>query len=729
MSEKKIRKDIFISSVNEEQSQAFVRLIFFALIYLFYFMNVLHLHTESPSQLSLGLLILFQAYAIVHFIWVRSAPAANIFRRSLAILTDISSVSFGLYLLGWTGLFIYPFYLWIIVGNGMRFGRDYLFGAMALTVIEFGLLLTNHPYWMENISVGMALMAMVVVLPLFFLLLFSRLQNTNERLLRELQLHEEQEMESVRHEDDSSLQTMFNANSLFRRTFLLIVGIVLAVVALFNYSIIYNQQQAQLDVMYSQAKTVARSIALVTADAMVTEDDSFIVEHVQKVLEDNEAIVYTLVSKRGEYSLYNDALKWSLLQTLPSRLEQLQTATVIGEILQSSISEEEVYHLSYPVHFSNIEWGWVSIGFSLKQYEKSLRGIYRDSILLLLVMLLVSIVLAYVLAQWLVRPILTLNSAAKQVALGDLDVKVDINSKDEVGELASSFNHMIDALKVSDDRLRGSNDELEQRVKERTDELNRLNQELDERVKEEMLKRTEQEQMLIQQSRFAAMGEMIGNIAHQWRQPLNALGLLLQNIENAYEMEMLDEAYIKRSVEKGNRLTRTMSQTIDDFRNFFKPNKESEVFAITSALASTMDMVRSSYANNMITIEEDIDDAVCIDGFASEFSQVLLNLLNNAKDALLENRTEGRTIWIRIYEDAGQACIEIEDNAGGIPEAIIEKVFDPYFTTKEEGKGTGIGLYMSKMIIENNMKGALRIQNNEQGAQFTITVDLTACQG
>lgn len=728
MSEQGVIRNILVYSDNEEQSQAYVRLLFYILIYLFYFTRVFLEYSSNPTPLAIVMLVFFQSFGIAHFIWVRRYPAANVIRRSIAVFADISGVTFAMVLLDDAGLFVYPFYLWIIVGNGMRFGRAYLFSALLLTVIEFGSVLYIHPHWVENLRVGLILMGMIIVLPLFFLVLFERLQLANQRMRERLEALEEGKVVSS-DSIDPMTKVMFSANSLFRRTFFFIVGIVLSVVALFNYSIIYSQQHALIDVLYSKAKTVAKSIALVTADAMVTEDDSFIVEHLQRVLEDNEEIIYILVSKRGGYSIYSDPKKWSIQQELPDTLQVMQTDEAIGKIMSSEISTEEVYHFSYPVRFSNIKWGWVAIGFSLDQYQKSLREIYRNSVLLLLAMFIVSVLLSYMLAQWLVKPILSLNRAARKVASGDLSVKVDVTSKDEIGELARSFNHMINALKVSDAQLRGSNDLLEQRVKERTEALNQLNLELDERVKTEVQKRTEQEQILIHQSRFAAMGEMIGNIAHQWRQPLNALGLLLQNIENAYEMDMLDEAYITRTVEKGNRLTKTMSQTIDDFRNFFKPNKESEVFSVASSFMMTMDMVRSSLENNMIEITEDVDTSICINGFPSEFSQVLLNLFNNAKDALVSNRKEGRRLSIRLFVKSDKVHIEIEDNAGGVPEAIIEKIFDPYFTTKEEGKGTGIGLYMSKTIIENNMKGRLLVRNHDEGATFLIIVTSVPCKG
>ena len=243
---------------------------------------------------------------------------------------------------------------------------------------------------------------------------------------------------------------------------------------------------------------------------------------------------------------------------------------------------------------------------------------------------------------------------------------------------------------------------------------------MDERVRTEITHRREQEQILIQQSRFAAMGEMIGNIAHQWRQPLNALSLLLQNIENAYDTGRLDQAFISHVVEKGNMLTTTMSTTIDDFRNFFKPNRSKELFDAEAQLNKVLLMMHASFEDNSIDIILNLEPNLKINGFSNEFSQVLLNILNNAKEALVEHQNDKRIIKVQGFKHRNEICMSITDNAGGIEEDILEKVFDPYFTTKEEGKGTGIGLYMSKVIIETNMHGRLSVRNDVEGATFSI---------
>ncbi len=250
-------------------------------------------------------------------------------------------------------------------------------------------------------------------------------------------------------------------------------------------------------------------------------------------------------------------------------------------------------------------------------------------------------------------------------------------------------------------------------------QLHKLNENLARSVAEEVAKNRTKDHLLIQQSRLAAMGEMIGNIAHQWRQPLNALGLILANIRDAQSYNELSEEYLEHEVATGRRLIEKMSTTIDDFRNFFRPNREKTAFSLAQAVRDSLSIVESAFRNNNISVELHIDEDGELLGFPNEYSQVLLNILGNAKDVLHDRETPDGKVTIRIRRTGDEMQVVIADNAGGIGDDIIGKVFDPYFTTRE--KGTGIGLYMSKMIIENNMNGRIEVRNCEFGAEFVVT--------
>jgi len=232
--------------------------------------------------------------------------------------------------------------------------------------------------------------------------------------------------------------------------------------------------------------------------------------------------------------------------------------------------------------------------------------------------------------------------------------------------------------------------------------------------------RHDREQIMIQQSRLAAMGEMIGNIAHQWRQPINALDLLLANLKDAYEYHELNQDSIDHTVADGHRIIQRMSATIDDFRNFFKPNKEKTHFNPRQVLDDTASILEASLRNNNVSLHIEGEEDLACYGYPNEYAQVVLNLLNNAKDAILERKVPDGNIWVGLTREGNDICLAVRDNGGGIPENIINKVFEPYFTTKD--KGTGIGLYMSKTIIENSMGGRIEARNVDGGAIFTVSV-------
>jgi signal transduction histidine kinase len=260
------------------------------------------------------------------------------------------------------------------------------------------------------------------------------------------------------------------------------------------------------------------------------------------------------------------------------------------------------------------------------------------------------------------------------------------------------------------------------RVRQARKQVEELNRSLEERIARSVAELRRKDQMMITQGRQAAMGEMIGNIAHQWRQPLNALALLLANVRDAYRYHELDADYLERSIAEGNRLIQKMSATINDFRNFFDPCKETVAFSARKQIDRAVALVQSSFGNDNISIR--LQSACDLDlfGYPNEYSQVLLNLLSNAREAIKESGAPAGSIDIRLDERDGEGCVTVTDNGGGIPADHLDRIFEPYFSTKE--MGTGIGLYMSKMIIERNMHGSVEARNVEGGAEFTVRTPL-----
>ena len=251
-------------------------------------------------------------------------------------------------------------------------------------------------------------------------------------------------------------------------------------------------------------------------------------------------------------------------------------------------------------------------------------------------------------------------------------------------------------------------------------------EELKLKVEDEVKKNREKDRLLIQQSKLAAMGEMIGNIAHQWRQPLNNVSLILQFLRDNYKNEMVSAEKLEKFMNKANTHIEYMSDTIDDFRNFYKPSKTQNEFSVQECINTLLHMVKNQYDTENITIEFESED-VTITNYENELKQSLLNILNNAKDALVskkENHNFNAIIHISLIQENNHIKIEITNNGGNIKDDIIDRIFEPYFTTKFEHQGTGIGLYMTKSIIETNMKGKIEVENINDGVKFSITLNI-----
>ena len=249
-------------------------------------------------------------------------------------------------------------------------------------------------------------------------------------------------------------------------------------------------------------------------------------------------------------------------------------------------------------------------------------------------------------------------------------------------------------------------------------------EELKLKVEEELNKNRQKDRILIQQSKLAAMGEMLGNIAHQWRQPLNNISLILQFLRDNYNNKDVSSEKLDKFMNKANKHIEYMSDTIDDFRNFYKPSKTQNKFDVKECINSLLDMFRNQYENIKIDIEC-ID--ITINNFENELKQAILNILNNAKDAINEKKENEKfdaKIDIKVFIEDEKLNISIFNNGGNISDEIIDRIFEPYFTTKFESQGTGIGLYMTKSIIETNMKGNLEVKNIEDGVEFIITLNI-----
>jgi len=276
-------------------------------------------------------------------------------------------------------------------------------------------------------------------------------------------------------------------------------------------------------------------------------------------------------------------------------------------------------------------------------------------------------------------------------------------------------------LEKKEKELEELNKTLENRVHEKTIELKELNETLEQRIEDEIAKNEDKQRVMFWQSRLASLGQMLANIAHQWRQPLTELNLALFNIKKASQNNNEDD--VKKFYKESKNIIKNMSSTIDDFTNFFRPDKEKQYFNICDSINESIQILEELLKKEMITVHTDFKELRVL-GVTNELSQVIINLIRNSKDAFVQNSILLREIHLRTKKEGNFAVIEVEDNAGGIKEKDIDKIFEPYFTTKHTSQGTGLGLFMSKMICEQAFSGTIDVTCKKSTTIFEIKIPL-----
>ena len=255
--------------------------------------------------------------------------------------------------------------------------------------------------------------------------------------------------------------------------------------------------------------------------------------------------------------------------------------------------------------------------------------------------------------------------------------------------------------------------------------LEELNITLESRVIEEVTKNREKDQQLIQQSRLASIGEMISMIAHQWRQPLSAISSTVQGLNLKISLNKYDAEQFVTKLDDVRRYVDHLSQTINDFRQFFKADKEKSEVTLETVVEKTLGIISISLEEQNIGLELELKSHLPVLTHPNELMQVALNLVKNAEDVLLDNTVKNAWIKIETYYDDTMLYLTVADNGGGVPLSVMSRIFDPYFSTKTKKDGTGLGLYMSKKIVEEHCNGVLSAENTPMGAKFTVALPRT----
>lgn len=237
-------------------------------------------------------------------------------------------------------------------------------------------------------------------------------------------------------------------------------------------------------------------------------------------------------------------------------------------------------------------------------------------------------------------------------------------------------------------------------------------------IEKEVVTRILYEKEIMQKNRLASMGEMLDNIAHQWRQPLMKMNGIFLNLDRMIELDKLDKEYLEHKITEASNTIYHMSQTIDAFRDFVNPNKEQQSFSIIETIANSLKFLQSSLENINITFE--YDQQCNVYGMKNELLQVLISILTNSIEILEQKNIKNKEIIIHVITEDSSVVLSIEDNGGGLDETILESVFEPYFTTKYKSGGTGMGLYICKLIMTNSFKGTISAENTPHGAKFLL---------
>ena len=411
-----------------------------------------------------------------------------------------------------------------------------------------------------------------------------------------------------------------------------------------------------------------------------------------------------------------------------------QKGTLIHETTAAGYQADskEAFSITQDIHEPNSKEviGVLELVYSSKRYN-ALIDEYTELNMLLLLGLCLFFLLFSLYVKKLLFPLRNIANTLKNCT-PECTINIPYTAeRNEIGLISSSLNELQQRISEYSKQQQDINQLLEEQVRQRTeelqkayDELNLYKNHLEERVQEEVAKNREQTTQMLNQSRLAQMGEMISMIAHQWRQPLAAIS----SISGTLSMDVIMDEYKKEFFEERLNaiadLTQHLSSTIDDFRGFFKDTKEKKESTLEALKNDSLQIIEPTLVSHGILLHNDCKESDSIVTYPNELKQVILNIIKNAEDNLLEKKVDNPHIWFRTYHKEGMACLSIEDNGGGIPEAIMDKIFDPYFSTKKQKDGTGLGLYMSKTIIEEHCQGKLNAQNTPQGVCFEIALPL-----
>ena len=543
----------------------------------------------------------------------------------------------------------------------------------------------------------------------------------------------------------------FFTTSIKRRLIITITFVHVFLMSIFVYDLINKQEDFLKKQNIEQVKSLSNMIERNSISWVLSNDFLGLEELIYSISKYPNLEYAMVLNKEAKVLAHSQKELVNLYLSDNISLDFFNSQKIEPSIL---VQNDAIIDYISPIIMENQHIGWVRIGLNQDLTLENLKSIFPEGLFFIFLAIVIGYLFSYFLAKNITKDLYDLIKIANQTATGDKKQrsKVYLNRKDELGILSKEINKMLDKieedekkleitnmqlendiveLEILDKKLSELNQDLEKKVEEKTYELKLLNENLEKEIEDEVEQNRQKDNMLFQQSKMASMGEMMENIAHQWRQPLSFISTSASGIKLHKEFNTLSDELLDEAIENIMNSTQFLSNTIDDFRDFYKTDKVKSKFNVKEILEKTLKLTSSRFTNRAIKVIKDIDE-IFIFGFENELIQVLVNILNNARDEIEKLPNDERFIFVTLKQKEDKVIISVKDNAGGVNEKIINRVFEPYFTTKSDEKGTGIGLYMSNEIITKHFNGKIYVQNEVfihqqkeyKGANFVIEVPL-----
>jgi len=443
----------------------------------------------------------------------------------------------------------------------------------------------------------------------------------------------------------------------------LVTLVLFTLLLIFGYLIFHNEKKFILKLQDKQSKAVAKTVSTSIVDAVLLNDYPVMETVLEQTANAHENIVMMEITKDNK---------------------------ILAKLERNHDDVKEIIQVSSPVTIDDETIAMVNLIINNQENITSMKERLFDGILLVVfIILLTLIALVIGIKHFLIDKINYIKEETSNISLANLQDKIIINTKDELNDLSENINNMT------------------------------------EKLASQIEKNKQKDIILAEQGKMAAMGEMMGNIAHQWRQPLSAISSNASSLKLFSQMDMTNKEDLEQSCDDIIQKAKYLSETIEIFRNFLKDQKEYKLVNLQQTFETVFTIVGSSLKNNNIKVIQNIPkQKIELMLTTGELEQVLINILNNAKDAIKENAIDKGEILFDVSINLDKIIISIEDNAGGISKDAMPKIFMPYFTTKHESVGTGLGLHMSYKIVTESLKGILYANNTKKGAKFIIELPI-----